>query len=507
MTVYLVGAGPGDPGLITVKGLACLKKADVVVYDYLANPRLLENVPAKARKVYVGKKGATHSKEQEDINALLIAEARKGRTVVRLKGGDPYVFGRGGEEAEALAEAGVPFEVVPGVTSAIAVPAYAGIPVTHRDFTSTVAFVTGHEQDEGGDFPPDWAALAKMGTLVFLMAYSNLPHIVAKLLEAGMDPRTPAIVIEWGTTPRQKTAASDLSGLLDAAKRVGIRPPTIVVIGRVVSLRDKIDWFSKRPLMGKRVLVTRAREQAGVLSRLLEEQGAKVIEVPTIVLRPPSSWKPLDTALRRLPTYDWLIVTSINGVAAFFDRLRKAGRDVRDLKDIRIAAVGPATARAVEERGVGVACVAKEFKAEGLLKALGKKVEGKKILFCRAKEGREVLVEGLKRLKARVDLVEAYRVGLPPQEVRRILRNTIKEGRIDMIVFASSTMVENFKKIVGDVPKIPVACIGPVTARTAKAQGLRVVVQPRKSAMPDLVREIGRYFAQQNSSKGQPFQF
>jgi len=492
--VYLVGAGPGDPGLITVKGADCLRKADIVVYDYLANPVLLNLAPLQSKKLYVGKKGATHSAEQQDINALLVAEARRGKTVVRLKGGDPYVFGRGGEEAEALAEAGVPFEVVPGVTSAIGVPAYAGIPVTHRDFTSSVAFVTGHEQDERGGAPPDWSALSKIGTLVFLMAYGNLAPIVEKLIEAGLDPKTPAAMIEWGTLPRQKTAFSDLAGIGASVQRVGIRPPTILVIGRVVGLRDKIDWFEKRPLLGKRILVTRSRAQAGELAKLLEQEGAEVVEVPTIEIKPPRSWKALDQAIRRIAGYDWIVFTSVNGVAAFFERMKKQGADVRALKGVRLAVVGPSTARAIAERGIAVDCVAKEFQAEGLLKALSRhKLAGKRVLVCRAQEGREVLIEGLKKLKARVTLVEAYRSLMPRSgDLPKILP--------DLMTFTSSKIAENFGELIRQCKdaaawkKIPVATIGPVTTKTAKRLGFNVAGPSRHATLTSLVSLIKEHF-------------
>ncbi|HSA58507.1 MAG TPA: uroporphyrinogen-III C-methyltransferase, partial [bacterium] len=308
--VYLVGAGPGDPGLITVKAVACLQKADVVVYDYLANPKFLDLAPPKARRVYVGKKGSSHSKKQDEINALLVAEARRGRTVVRLKGGDPFVFGRGGEEAEALAGAGIPFEVVPGVTSAIAVPAYAGIPVTHRNFGSAVAIVSGHEQDDEGPSAPDWRALAGIPSLVFLMGWANLPKIAQHLIEGGKSPSTPAAIVEWGTLPRQKKATGTLSTIVEAAKAKGIKPPTVIVVGGIVSLSGRLGWFENKPLMGRRIVVTRSRNQASELSRLLDEQGAEVLEMPTIEIRPPSSWKGLDAAVKRLPQYDWIAFTS-----------------------------------------------------------------------------------------------------------------------------------------------------------------------------------------------------
>ena len=490
--VYLVGAGPGDPGLITLKAVECLRRADVVVYDYLANKSFLNDAPSRAEKIYVGKKGAFHSKEQHDINNLLIDRASKGKTVIRLKGGDPFVFGRGGEEAEALVEAGIPFEVVPGVTSAVAVPAYAGIPVTHRDFTPAMTFVTGHEKEEQGAFTPDWAALAKIGTVVFLMGYANLKRISKSLTAGGRDPKTPVAVIEWGTLPSQRTAVGTLDTIVEEVEKIGIRPPTITVVGEVVSLRKTLTWFEKRPLFGRKILVTRSREQAGGLSVRLEEKGAEVTEIPTIEIRPPSSWKGLDRAIRSLSRFRWLIFTSVNGVEFFFKRLREKGKDLRDLKGIKIAAVGPSTAHAMEERGIHVDLVAKEYQAEGLVRAMAKKgIRNRRILIPRAREGREILVEGLRRMGAKVDLVEVYRSVMPKGNG---LRKSIAEKKIDLITFASSATVENFVRMAG-VTDIPAACIGPITARTAKQKGLNVAIQPRRSTIPALVDAIVSYYS------------
>jgi uroporphyrinogen III methyltransferase/synthase len=492
--VYLAGAGPGDPGLITLKAAECLKRADVVVYDYLANKLFLKLAPSRSEKIYVGKKGAFHAKEQTDINNLLIDRAKKGMTVVRLKGGDPFVFGRGGEEAEALVEAGIPFEVIPGVTSAVAVPAYAGIPVTHRDFTPAVTFVTGHAREEEEAFLPDWAALSRIGTVVFLMGYANLPRLAQNLIAAGSDPKTPVAVIEWGTLPRQRTVTGTLETIAGQVEKSGIRPPTITVIGKVVGLREKIRWFDQKPLFGKRILVTRSREQASELSQRLEELGAEAIEIPTIEIRPPSRWSSLDRAIRSLSKYQWLIFTSVNGVDSFFRRLAERKRDLRDLKGVRIAAIGPATARAVEEHGIRVDLVAREYQAEGLMRVLKRqKLKGKRILVPQARGAREILVEELKREKARVEPVEAYR-SAAPREGKEELRRLIQEKKTDLVTFASSSTVENFVKMAG-VVDIPVACIGPVTAKTAKGLRLNVVVQPRKSTIPALVDAIVSYYS------------
>jgi len=495
-TVYLAGAGPGDPGLLTIKAAQCLKKADVVVYDYLANPKFLDLAPAKAKRIYVGKKGASHSKEQGEINDLMISEARRGRTVVRLKGGDPFVFGRGGEEAEALAEAGVAFEIVPGVTSAIAVPAYAGIPVTHRHFGSSVAIVTGHEKDDEGAYAPDWEALVKIGNVVFLMGFANLPKIVSHLTAAGAPSDLPVAVIEWGTLPRQKKAVGTLSSIVAEVARLEIKPPTVIVVGQVAALGEKLAWFEKKPLLGKRIVVTRSRNQLSEISRLLEEQGAEVIEMPTIEIRPPSSWTGLDTTLKKLPAYDWVAFTSANGVSSFFERLAKAKKDLRHLSKVKIAVVGPATARPIEARGLFPDLVADEFRGDGLArKMIRTGVRGKKILLVQAKQARETLREELKKAGAKVTAVEAYRSAAPK----------ISEfpDPIDLVIFASSLTVENFVKISPLAPslkkrglgEISVACIGPVTAMTARELGLNVAVVPKKSTMPDLVNAIVDYFA------------
>ncbi len=499
-TVFLVGGGPGDPGLITRKGMEALQRADVVCYDHLANPKLLDLVRPGCRRLFVGKQGGLHFKEQHEIELSLIREARRGRVVVRLKGGDPFVFGRGGEEAEALRKAGVPFEIIPGVTSAIAAPAYAGIPVTHRDLTSTVAFVTGHEKSPqppfvkggqggiSGQIP--WEALSQIGTVVFLMGVKNLPIIVKNLIASGRDSKTPVALIEWGTLPRQKVVTGTLRTIVRLASR--IKPPAVTVVGDVVSLRDKLSWFERKPLFGKKILVTRSRGQASDLSRLLEEQGAEAIEIPTIELRPPTSFARMDAAIRRLASYDWIIFTSVNGVSSFFDRLWKKGSDLRDLAGVKVVAIGPATARAVEERGVRLNSVAQEFRAEGLVRLL-RGVRGQRVLIPRAREARDVLIKELRRKGARVDVVEAYRTVIP-RFGQRELRKALENG-LDLITFASSSTVENFWRMVPPrlrrgVRKIPVASIGPITTRTARKLGFKVKIQPKSYTIPSLVAAI-----------------
>ncbi|MCX7918559.1 MAG: uroporphyrinogen-III C-methyltransferase, partial [bacterium] len=351
--VYLVGAGPGDPGLITVKGLECIKTADVIIYDYLANPKLLAYARPETELIYVGKKAGEHTLPQEEINALLIKKAHAGKTVCRLKGGDPTVFGRGGEEAEVLVQAGILFEFVPGVTSAIAVPAYAGIPVTHREYTSDFAVITGHEVPTKGSSSINWAHLAtSVGTLIFLMGVGNLPLIVTQLLKHGRPKRTPVAIIRHGTTPKQETIVGTLADIAEKAKQNQFKPPAVIIVGDVVKLRDKLNWFESNPLFGKRILVTRTRSQASEFVRVLESFGAEVIEFPTIEIIPPSNWRPLDKAIRNLANYDWVIFTSVNGVTYFFQRLAEKNLDSRLFRTARIAAIGPATAEALKEKGL-----------------------------------------------------------------------------------------------------------------------------------------------------------
>ena len=330
--VYLVGAGPGDPGLLTLRGKACLEEADVVLYDHLANPALLDHVSPEAERIYVGRRGCGTYRPQDEINQLMLEKVRKGKCVVRLKGGDPFVFGRGGEEAEWIVEHRIPFEVVPGVTSAVAVPAYAGIPVTHRTLASTVAFITGHEDPDKDETALEWPRFAAAdGTLVFLMGVKNLPMIVSRLVEEGKAVDTPVALVRWGTYARQRTVVGTLRDIVDRAKAADIRPPTVVVVGEVVRLREQLNWFETQPLFGKRVLVTRAKDQAPELSSLIRARGGEPIECPTIAIGPPDDWTEVDEAIEQLAIYQWLVLTSVNGVKAFMQRLWYHGRDARAL--------------------------------------------------------------------------------------------------------------------------------------------------------------------------------
>ncbi|HSD50251.1 MAG TPA: uroporphyrinogen-III C-methyltransferase [Candidatus Methylomirabilis sp.] len=500
--VYLIGAGPGDPGLLTLKGKRCLEEADVVVYDYLANPRLLRYARPDAELIFVGKQAGRHTLPQEEIGRLLVARANQGKVVARLKGGDPFIFGRGGEEAEDLVAARTPFEVVPGVTAAVAAPAYAGIPLTHRDFTSTVAFITGHEDPTKEATSIAWDRIATgIGTLVFFMGVGQLPEIAAKLVSHGRSPDTPAAVIRWGTRAEQEVVTGRLADLPEKCR--GMKPPALIVVGEVVALRDKLRWFEAMPLAGKRILITRTREQASTFAAVLEAAGAEVVEFPTITIVPPESWAPLDAAIGRLREYQWVIFTSSNGVRFFRERLQHAGRDVRDLHGITVCAIGPATAAALAAVGVQADLVPTEFKAEGLVEAIGAAtggagIRGTRVLLARAAEAREVLPEELTRRGARVDVVPAYRTIRSAPEAEPV-RAMLRDGNIHAVTFTSSSTVTHFLQLVGKDARdllrgIVVASIGPITAETAARHGIASDVVPEKYTIPALAEALMRHF-------------
>ncbi len=499
--VYLVGAGPGDPGLITVKGQACIAAADVIVYDYLAAPAHLKCASPEAELIYVGKQGGDHTLSQDGINALLVEKARAGAIVTRLKGGDPFIFGRGGEEAEALIDAGIPFEIVPGVTSAIAAPAYAGIPLTHRRFTSSVAFVTGHEDPEKTSSGIDWAALAQgIGTLVFLMGVRNLPRIVERLVENGKPPRTPAAVVRWGTTPRQVTVSGTLETIVEKVRRANLKAPAVIVVGDVVSLRDKMAWFEDRPLLGRTIVVTRAREQASHLVDALAELGAECIECPTIAIAPAPDTAPMDSAIDRLGGYDWIVFTSVNGVRFFFERLFARGLDTRALASVGTAAIGPATARAMRGYGLGCDILPENYLAESVVEAFGgRDMAGKRVLLPRAQEARPVLPVELARMGARVDEVAAYCTRLDTSGRETVLQR-LAQGGVDLVTFTSSSTARNFKAMLPEadagslMARTAVAAIGPITADTAAGLGFDVRVVADVYTIPGLVEAIRRHF-------------
>ena len=495
--VYLVGAGPGDPGLITVKGQACIEQAEVIVYDYLASSHLLKFASPDAELLYVGKKGGDHTLSQEGINELIVAKAREGKIVTRLKGGDPFVFGRGGEEAQALIEAGLAFEIVPGVTSAIAAPAYAGIPLTHRQYTSTVAFVTGHEDPTKTESSIDWPALAQgMGTIVFFMGVKNLPHIVEQLTQHGMPAETPVALVRWGTTPRQQTVTGTMIDIVDRVKQAGLKAPAIIVVGDVVHLRDQMQWFEKRPLMGKRIVVTRAREQASDLVARLTALGAECLEFPTIKIAPPDDWAPMDQAIENLKNYHWIVFTSVNGVNFFFQRLFALNLDVRALGHLRTGAIGPATAERLAAFGLKSDILPENYRAEGVVAAFqNENLTGLRILLPRALEARSVLPVELTRMGAIVDEITAYHTQ-PVSENRDQLLQMLASGDIDLITFTSSSTVKNFNALLPTnkrdtlLQNVILASIGPITSRTATELGFQVHLEAETYTIPGLCQAI-----------------
>jgi uroporphyrinogen III methyltransferase/synthase len=420
-----------------------------------------------------------------------------------LKGGDPFIFGRGGEEAEALAREGIPFEIVPGVTSGYAAPAYAGIPVTHRDFSPSVAFITGHEDPNKEESLIAWDKIATgIGTLVFFMGVANLPEIVRNLIRHGRSPETPIALIQWGTFQRQEVVSGTLSSIVEQVKASGLAAPAITIVGEVVSLRDQLRWFDNRPLSGKRILITRPGHQAEDFRQSLAALGAEVIAFPTIEIRDPSSWEALDHAIRNIEVYQWLVFTSANGVEKFFSRYRQLGRDLRDLKGIRIAAIGSATEKSVAERGLRVEILPDEFKAEGLLQSLkGKVLKGSRILIPRAKVARDLLPVELEKQGAQVEVVEAYET-TPPRQGWERLELILDERRLDMIVFTSSSTVTNMVEMIkpgalrDTLKHTAIAAIGPITKQTAEGQGLKVQVQPSQYTIPALVDAIVSFYGQ-----------
>jgi uroporphyrinogen III methyltransferase/synthase len=483
LKVYLVGAGPGDPDLITVKGRRILQQADAVLYDHLANPALLSLAPPHAERLYVGKKISAHAFSQEEICGLLIERARRGLTVVRLKGGDPFLFGRGGEEAEALADAGIPFEIVPGVTTPLGIAAYTGVPLTHRQHTSAVTFVTGHAVEA-----IDWAKVGHAETLVIFMGLTTFPEIARQLMAHGRSPDTPTMAVRWATRPDQQTIVGTLATL--PGMLGGMKPPATIIVGEVVRLRDKLDWFERLPLFGKRIVATRAREQADALASRLSALGAGVVELPTIEIRPPADCAPLDRAIAQLDTYDWLVFTSANGVRFFLDRLDAGENDLRKLR-AKICAIGPATRAAVEALHLKVDLMGKEYVAEGMLEAFADHdLVEKRILLPRAAVARDLVPAELARRGARVDVVEAYRT-VPPEQLAGQAREVLAR-RPDCVTFTSSSTVRNLVQAAGAeaLRGIPVASIGPITTQTARQLGVEVAAQAKVFTVAGLVDAV-----------------
>ncbi len=496
--VFLVGAGPGDPGLITVRGVECIAAADVVVYDYLANPALLRYAREGAEVIYVGKSAGKHTLSQEGINALLVEKAKAGKVVTRLKGGDPYVFGRGGEEAEELAKAGIPFEVVPGISSAIAAPSYAGIPVTHRAVATAFMVVTGHEDPTKAETQVNWESVAKFfGTRVILMGVERIGEISDQLIKHGAARDLPVAMIRWGTTGQQRTITGTLATIAQVAQKAELKPPAITIIGEVVKLRATLNWFEKRPLFGKRVVVTRTRTQASELSRQLTDLGAEVLEIPTIAIKPPKSLAPLREGIASIGTYDWLVFTSPNGVDGFFNEFFTTHPDLRDLGGLRIAAVGPATAQKLAALHLTVDLQPKEFTAEALLKAFKEEVsvENLKFLMPIADIADKKLARGLEDLGAMVDDLDAYQT-VPDTEDRNGHRARLQDDGADFITFTSSSTVNNFCELM-DVAalrkkhrRLQFISIGPQTTATLKARKLPVAAEAAEHTIDGLVATL-----------------
>jgi uroporphyrinogen III methyltransferase/synthase len=494
--VYLVGAGPGDPKLLTLKGKECLESADVIFYDSLINPDILDFAKPSSEKIFVGKKGEGFFR-QEEINAQVIQNAMEGKTVVRLKGGDPFIFGRGGEEAEALVEEGLPFEVVPGVTSAIAVPAYAGIPLTHRGLSSSVAFITAHEDPSKVESSIDWSKISTgIGTLVFFMGLGNLETIVSQLIRNGRSPDTPVALIRWGTRFDQKSVIGTLKDIVRKNKESQLEPPVLILVGEVIHLREKLNWFEKRPLFGKKILITRSKEQSRDFSDLLFYYGAEPVIFPTISLIPPDSWEEMDRGIASLEKYDWIIFSSINGVHFFMDRLKALGKDSRALHRAKICAVGSSTAEDLLKYGIKVDLVPSSFQGESVVEAFRQmNVGGCSFLIPRAKVAREILPESLKKMGAKVDLVTAYQNVKPVENVDRI-KKLLLENKLSVITFTSSSTVKHFlelldsKELRSCLKKTKIASIGPITSQALKAAGYQVDIQPQEHTVAALAEAI-----------------
>lgn len=525
--VFIVGAGPGDIGLLTVKGLKCLQKAEVVVYDFHLNAQILNYIHYDAELIYAGKRGGHHTMTQDEINDALVRKAKEGKIVCRLKGGDPFVFGRGGEEAGVLAKKNIEFEVVPGISSAVAAPAYAGIPLTHRLYSSSFAVIPGYEDVTKEESAIDWSKLATgVGTLVVLMSVKNLESLVRKLTENGRSPETPVAIVRWGTRPDQKTIVSTLKNIASEVREQEIKPPAVIVIGEVVRLRETLKWYEKKPLFGHRILVTRERSSG---FEILEEMGAEILEFPTIEIVPPMSYRELDESISKIVTYNWLVFTSSNGVRHFFKRFFELDTDIRDLKGMKICAIGAKTASEVGKYGLRVDLMPEEFNAEGLIEAVLKvssrqsavsgqeteiqdsekskinsvlshkpsaSLKGMRFLLPRAEVAREIFPEKVREFGGEIDVPPAYRAIKPEHHGKR-LRRFLKEGRISIATFTSAATFNNFIEIMGAeglelLSGVCIAVIGPVTAKAVEKAGLKVSIMPEEATIEAMVQEIIR---------------
>jgi uroporphyrinogen III methyltransferase/synthase len=505
--VYLVGAGPGDIGLFTVKGLRCLQSADVVVYDFHLNAHVLNYINHEAEFIYAGKRGGRHTMVQDEINRVIVEKAREGKRVCRLKGGDPFIFGRGGEEAQALAREGIEFEVVPAVSSAVAAPAYAGIPLTHRKYSSSFAVVPGYEDTTKEGSSIDWSKLATgVGTLVFRMAVKNISVLADKLIENGRPADTPVAVVRWGTRADQETVTTTLEHVARDVRERDIKPPAVMVVGDVVRLREELNWYETKPLFGVRILVTRENSRG---FEPLEELGAEVIEFPTIRIEVPGSWEEMDRAtddfLRAAAQAGqeggvppWIIFTSANGVKYFFQRFFERGLDIRDLKGLKVCAVGSKTAAAVGERGMTVDMVPEAFRAEGLVEAFKKlagsgDLRGMRFLLPRAEKAREVFPDAVREMGGEIVVPVAYRAVMPQRHPKRLER-FLREGRISIATFTSGATFKNFLELVPDgrelLTGVSIAAIGPVTKKTVEKSGLSVEIMPEEATIEAMVEEI-----------------
>jgi uroporphyrinogen III methyltransferase / synthase len=489
-TVYLIGAGPGDPGLIAQKALNILNNADCVIYDYLSNKAFVEKLSCE--KIYAGKKGSNHTLPQEEINKLIINKAKEGKTVVRLKGGDPFIFGRGGEEAEELLNAGVRFSIVPGISSFYSAPAYAGIPLTHRDYANSFEVITGHRREDSHEEEINLPEYSEQKTFVFLMGMKNLSHISSALIsEKGFPGSLPAAIVSWGTTPDQRAATGTLADIHEKAEKEGIAAPAIIIIGRVVLLRDKLRWFDNAPLFGKKIVVTRTRQQASVLSERLTALGAKVLEFPTIEIKSKSDQTELVNAINNIEQYHWIIFTSQNAVNIFFDTLKNNNKDARSLYKLKIAAIGPATSAELSKYFIKSDIIPWEYVAEEIINEMKKAgMKEKSVLLPCAAEARLTLKEGLEGLGAKVDRLHIYDTIIP----ENIPEHLVKEVQTaDLITFTSSSTVKHFSRIVQNT-EAGIACIGPVTANTAREFGYTPDIVASEYTINGLVEAIEKYY-------------